>query len=524
MNILYILYLMAQRRITYQMQLLSIGLIILLAACDSESPLVPVNPGPEVPAETDYLSMSINVGDALTTRGYTGTSPGEIREYFVQSVRLVLYNGTANSSTVIKSIDYDIKSNDSGGNWWTGAGLSPETNQGRKDQFITLAEAVPSMNYEALVLINPTANMKSATQKGKTFGEFDAEQKIEMAGKTADIGGLAKDKNFVMTNAKGLVHVDKSTYLHPSMTAAHKKPVPVLVERVVAKVTLISDGGAKILCENPSAEAKDLTWGLDITNRKTFWMRKPTENANDPVKDWYAKDPNYALFGSKPENEREMEFFYYLSSDKNPAVLPNTLGKLEYCLENTMDINDQHSDKIATRVLIRCTYMPGNVTTVGKGYYYYVNGSTTTIHTEEEMKILLAIAEEQAVTNTQSELSQAILDLKAQGYDLSTGSVPKRGGVEVTGSFKNQKIRYYHKGINYYAIKIRHFGADDTPPFVHGHYGVLRNTFYTVKLDKIKGPGAMDLEDTGISTRSADFATSGLYQNIDATITINNRL
>lgn len=525
MNILYILYLMAQRRISYQMHLLGIGLIILLAACDSESTLVPVTPEPEVPEETGYLSVSINVGDALTTRAYTGTSPGEIREYFVQSVRLVLYNGTANTSTVIRSIDYDIKSNDLGGNWWTGGGLSPATSQARKDQFITLAEAVPNMDYEALVLINPTANMKSATEKGKTFGEFDAEQKIETAGKTADIGGLAKDKNFVMTNAKGLVHVDKSTYLHPSMTAAHNKPVPVLVQRVVAKVTLISAGGTNIVCNNPNATANNLTWGLDITNRKTFWMRKPAEGEglNEPVENWYAKDPNYALFGTKSEDERKMEFFYYLSGSKSP-VLPNTLNQLEYCLENTMDVNDQPYDKIITRVLIRCTYKPENVTALGNGFYYYVNGLTTTVYTEEEMKILLSIAEEQAVTHTESDLSQAILDLKAQGYDLSTGSVPKRGGVEVTESFKNQKIKYYYKGINYYAIKIRHFGENDTPLFVHGHYGVLRNTFYTVKLDKINGPGAMDLEDTGISTRSASSATSELYQNIDATITINNRL
>ena len=92
----------------------------------------------------------------------------------------------------------------------------------------------------------------------------------------------------------------------------------------------------------------------------------------------------------------------------------------------------------------------------------------------------------------------------------------------MTESFENPKLKYYHNGVNYYAIKIRHFGTNDSAPFVHGHYGVVRNTHYTVKLESIIGPGAIDLYDTGISTRSADNTDSGLYENIQATIIVNS--
>jgi len=509
---------MVQRRIKYQMHLIGAGFIILLAACDGESAVTPVVPGPEVPQETAYLSLSVNIGDALTTRSYDGTFEGTPEERFVQGVRLVLYNGNSTNSTVVKSIDYDIKTAGSGSNAWTGTGLAPTTNQGRTDQFITYAEVVPKMDYYALAIINPTAEMKNFTATGKTLAEFDNSREIEQGGKTMNVGGLAEEKQFVMTNAQGLVQVLESTYLKNTINAAHNKPVPILVERIVAKVTLTTkDGSSKIPCTT-NCQADHLSWGLDITNKWTYWMRKTTGNVNDPVEKWYAEDPNYTQIGEKQETDRMKEFFYYKSQGKNPATLPYALKESEYCLENTMDDTDQTYDNVATRVLFKCTYKPFKINTLGEGYYVI----DSDIYTHTEMELLYKVAKEQELTNTKSELSKKILNAETQGYKLNTGGIPEYNGSAVAESFESSDIRYYHNGVNYYAIKIRHFGENDSKPLAYGHYGVLRNTHYTVKLESIIGPGAINLDDTEISTRAANTAGSELYENIQATIIVNS--
>ena len=460
--------------------LFTLSMLVLLA-CNPEDSILPSDdPNSEQPKA--YLSLAINTADALATRSYDGTSQGTVEERYVQSVRIVLYNGNADAAVVVKAMDYDIETSDS--------------------QFVTPAREVPVTDYYLLAIVNPNAGMIAQTATGKTWGEFKEARKIETADKTGTVGGLAADRNFAMTNSKGLISVPAASYLWDTKNQAHQNPVPVAVERMVAKVTLQVPGGGTIVPVNNSAQVAELTWGLNITNRWTYWIRRGTEGASNNRADWYAEDPNYTNTSLKSDSERNNEFFYYQSQGNAPAALSNALNESEYCLENTMSASEQTAHKVITHVLIRCKYKPASISAVGESYCTFSNASSTAAadcYSLANMKSLLEIAQQEVATGvTPSRISQAILNAQSAGYDFSTGGTPKYQGNAVTASFQTNEIKYYHQGVNFYAIKVMHWGNaySDTPE--SGHYGVLRNTHYTVTLTKVLGPGAIDLDDETI--------------------------
>ena len=81
-----------------------------------------------------------------------------------------------------------------------------------------------------------------------------------------------------------------------------------------------------------------------------------------------------------------------------------------------------------------------------------------------------------------------------------TGTAYSGKEDEIWSAIHNQvgTIRYYAQGANYYyAARIRHFNDDETDwnngetyGIQHlGRYGVVRNNWYEVKINKITGPG-----------------------------------
>jgi len=487
---------------------------LLLFACSSEDEPTP-GPGPDLPEEDAYLSFAVNIGDAPITKAYSGTDdPGTLAERFVSKVRIVLYD--KNSDVVAKSINYDIQTS---GSTWTGADLAPATHT--SSSFVTVAKKVSYKDYKMLVIVNPTTDLEAITAEGKSLADFEAKQQLQPS-KTATVGGVAVDKNFVMTNSDDLVDVLAASNLWDAKYQAHSNPVTVHIERMVAKVTFqIPGGGTTIPVASSGAYADKLTWGLDITNKWTYWMRVGANGPSSSREDWYGEDPNYSGFGSKSESDRMNEFNYYLTTPQSnaPSSFPLELNDSEYCLENTMDAADQSSKKVGTRVLIRCVYRPANVSTEGEGYFVYkVNSMLEYVFTLANMKTLQQTVYEKNQAGVALKEYEAGVEMAmSAGYDFSLGEIPKKGGLAVTESFKTGDLRYYHGGVNYYAIRILHSGGSDTDSPGPRHYGVLRNVHYMVYLTQIKGPGAINLEDEDISTRS-ESSYDTMYTNISAKI------
>lgn len=54
--------------------------------------------------------------------------------------------------------------------------------------------------------------------------------------------------------------------------------------------------------------------------------------------------------------------------------------------------------------------------------------------------------------------------------------------------FSKENINFYHKGVNYYGVPIRHF-ASATAPTAYGRYGVVRGNEYRIKLVRVTQMG-----------------------------------
>ncbi len=511
------IHIIVQRRIkSLQRVLLGVGLITLAIGCAEGTEELPLPPPPEVDEVRDYLSFELNTGNkTLSSRGdlhefYEGT----IEERYVKDVRLVLYDGPTGTSKVENVIDYKIQTSETGANKWKGEDVAPTTDQTNGSCFVTIGKRVKvkkTGNYYALAIINATNEMKTATQVGASFDNFQKARE-------AKAEELSLKRNFPMTNCNGLVKVEAGD-LKTTSDQAHSGPIKIAVERMVAKVILkLPAGKAAIPCRVEGATATSLTWGLDITNKWTYWLRKGTETANSDRETWYAQDPNYSSQGTTTEAERLKQFNYYVTSGKTPANFPKSLANSNnsvYCLENTMASTEQKKNQVITRVLIRCTYKPNNTLKVGESFF--VMGGIA--YTPTDMKDLQRIAKEEEATNNIQGPSRDMLEVLALGYDFSGVDAPKRNGSRIYESFDTGKIKYYYKGINYYAIKVLHLGTDDKKiPDSHGYFGVLRNTQYTVELTEILGPGSINLEAADLATRSIRDIDNGLYNNIKATI------
>ncbi|MDF9830790.1 Mfa1 family fimbria major subunit [Parabacteroides sp. PF5-6] len=496
--------------------------LLTLGACTNDSILT--TPDPVIPATTDtaYLALAIDFKSYLITKGYEGeSSAGESEEDYVKKVRLVLYDGELATSKVVKAFSFNIETdNSSSGQAWKDNSedkrdLANTVDQKDKWHFITYARKVPLMDYKMLVIVNPNDYLEQHTREGDTYNQVSAAHKLEEGeGKSVNVSGLAKANYFLMTSGPGLIDVPADE-LSATVRAAHNSPFRATVGRVVGKVTLAPPvGETTIPTATSGAEVSNVRWELDITNRYTFWIKRfsSTDRENE-----YGEDPNYTGFKKTNNFVLEDNFIYVINSGGLMPVLNNALNGSEYCLENTMDLTDQTEKNVITRALISCTYKPANVETAGEGFYVYDNSTFSFREMNEFAK-----KAENTPAGSRPALSEAILRAKSSGYTF-IGGRPYHNDELCNESFSGVAgITYYHNGINYYAVKILHLGDSDDAALVHGHYGVLRNTHYTIHINKIEGPGSPYIFPHLTMVRSGfpEEDMPDLYKNIETGINI----
>ena len=189
-----------------------------------------------------------------------------------------------------------------------------------------------------------------------------------------------------------------------------------------------------------------------------------------------------------------------------------------YCLENTFDIENMKQGQ-TTRVLLKATYTPKALEKETDKTFFMIGNSsdfwTRTTLTEQ----IKSKAEE--VLNTRTGVSVNLKDdlLKGGTHLLDATTVEIKEGTEdktsVVADQINTKlgldkdkgigIKTYKNGESYYIARIKHFG-DDLTPWQEGNatyggknqewlgrYGVLRNNWYDLTINKISGPGYPDV-------------------------------
>lgn len=361
-------------------------------------------------------------------------------------------------------------------------------------------------------------------------------------------GGTAKSDGPVTT----LVNLTSDVY-PTATAAEAKPAAHIYIERGVAKVTFVNPKKDEKFKTDAFSNGQGVVpvtytmdgWSLDITNKSSYLVRHvdPTWNAyqtditpttgaianpfrfvgNKEVHDglyrtYWAEDPNYSPTPSATFNK---------VTDVTKINKDFGTDKPQYCLENTFDVANQNQDA-TTRAIVRVKVKINGVA----GDFYTVNGGKTTLYSQENLDNLVKNA---IITNSDVVAANGSTAPNAASITLTYSATPNKDGeVKVEGiklmladgtllssktNYNNiltavnaavKNITKYVDGYVYYPVRIKHFGDELTPwaqaydsnitgttiyPATNkekrylGRYGVVRNNWYELEVNSIKGIG-----------------------------------
>lgn len=322
--------------------------------------------------------------------------------------------------------------------------------------------------------------------------------------------------------------------------AQAKAATVIYVERGLAKVTMedftaggysIADGtyaGGKVEIKN---------WQLDVTNKSTFPVHQTSGLMTDWNKIWntnrfydqtntafkrvyWGVDPNYNNSDYQTLENCKTAF----NMIKNKEVTGDAgEANPQYCLENTFDLDNMKQGQ-TTRVVFKAVFTPKNFTT-GQTFYKIGNNTAIWDATKLAQQIKTVALTAMGITDA-AEQDKYSVDL-SKGTDISGKAgqhLVKAENITFTGEGTskvtepivnaiNDKlglsaetgISTYLNGEAYYIARIKHFNeltswtpgtgyGTDNAAFL-GRYGVLRNNWYELSVNKVSGLGYPDVPE-----------------------------
>lgn len=313
------------------------------------------------------------------------------------------------------------------------------------------------------------------------------------------------------------------------------------------------DGASATGTKYSNDKVKITDWALDVTNKSSFpvhvtsglndnttgysdiWKNEPAAatgtaatsrfvsqlNATGAFKRVYwGIDPNYSMDLSDLAKCKAQ--FTLAEADGQGVTWNNGSGsdKPLYCLENTFDIKNMTQGQ-TTRVLLKATYTPKALETETDKTFFMIGNSsdfwtetTLTKQIENKAKEVLNTTTGVTVTLKGNLLEGGTHVLDATNVEIKSGEDDRTADVvnEINKKFgldmsKGIGIKTYKEGVSYYIARIKHFG-DDLTPWKEGdatyngenlkwlgRYGVLRNNWYDLTIEKISGPGYPDVPE-----------------------------
>ena len=305
-------------------------------------------------------------------------------------------------------------------------------------------------------------------------------------------------------------------------------------------------------------DVKITNWALDVTNKKSFpvhvtfglkaGLTSPDQTVPAYANIWkdaaatigtapatsrfvshpatgafkrvyWGIDPNYSMDLSDVAKCKAQ--FTIAKADGTDAKWTES-SKALYCLENTFDIKNMLQGQ-TTRVLLKATYTPNALASATEKTFFMI-GNSSDIWTKDNLIKQITSKANEALNTTNTLTVELKGDLlKAGTHFLTTENVSIKDGetekVNTPGlvATLNDKlgldetngvgIKTYKNGESYYIARIKHFG-DDLTPWKEGdktydsnnlnwlgRYGVLRNNWYDLTINKISGPGYPDVPE-----------------------------
>lgn len=258
---------------------------------------------------------------------------------------------------------------------------------------------------------------------------------------------------------------------------------------------------------------KDAAAATGTTPATSRFVSHPATDAFKRV--YWGIDPNYSK--NLTDETAFGKEFTLVKADGSDAVWKTSTDPL-YCLENTFDITHMLQGQ-TTRVLLKATYTPKALETETDKTFFMI-GNSSDFWTKTTLREQITSKAEE-VLKTTTGVSVTLKDdlLKGGTHVLDATTVEIKEGTEdktsVVADQINTKlgldmskgigIKTYKNGESYYIARIKHFG-DDLTPWKEGdatygennlnwlgRYGVLRNNWYDLTINKISGPGYPDV-------------------------------
>ena len=235
---------------------------------------------------------------------------------------------------------------------------------------------------------------------------------------------------------------------------------------------------------------------------------------------YWGIDPNYSMGLTKIDKCKEQ--FTIADAAGTSVAWKKGSGSDNplYCLENTFDIKNMTQGQ-TTRVLLKATYTPKALETETDKTFFMIGNSsdfwteaTLTKQIENKAKEVLNTTTGVTATLKGNLLEGGTHVLDATNVEIKSGEDDKTADVvnEINKKLGLDKdkgigIKTYKEGVSYYIARIKHFG-DDLTPWKEGNdtygennlnwlgrYGVLRNNWYDLTIEKISGPGYPDIPE-----------------------------
>ena len=478
---------------------------------------------------------------------------GMAKEYSVHDATLILFNGgaTEGKSSFVEAHTLSTAPWQNVGTSDDNITTQSKKIVQKVTKSITNAKALVILNNNGTLSVGEDGSLKvNNTNFTGTYAEFLAKTDATN-GKTLTKDGFYM-ANAPLANGQG-GSVDPTGTTVTTLTDLTGKiydteaeaklgtPAEVYVERGVVKVTLNKGEVAK--ADNGTTDKVDFAisgWAIDNTNPTTYLVRSTkgftdwmgyanancttnsyrfvghTQIASGLYRTYFAQDMNYDTDATGLQRVEEADF-KDAYGDANP----------QYCFENTFNVEHQNEDQ-TTLVAIKAKLNSGKD-------FYIVGGDQTTLFDKTQLEKLiknkfLSVEEGWVKANAKDETTSIGEDDLTLTFDKDAA-----GEITLTGvTVKPEKLKdspadlpanylddvkaavgsvvCYKNGVSYYTVRIKHFG-DDLTPWKNGElgvkpgsvypdgtktaennwlgrYGVLRNNWYNITVEDVKGLGS----------------------------------
>ena len=518
----------------------------MTASCSSNNDLVNGGNGSsEVENGTAYASFKINLPTTSGTRAVPEGTPdfneGTAAEYEVKNGTILIFDATTDK--FVTSADLGTM------NPWTDVNKNGVTTAAIAT--VQLTNVSVKGTYKALVLLNNNTKddkTKKVTlpKSGVTYTTWNEDAS------NANAVNYAKTDGIFMANAP--MYKDETTDpttlvdingVYASKEEAQANPATTIyVERGLAKVTMKDFEKDGYLIGDGTTYAGDTVkiekWQLDVTNNSTYPVHQTSglKTAWDQIwntprffdgtntvfkRVYWGVDPNYDNSDYQTLANCKTAF-NMITNDKVTGVAGE--ANPQYCLENTFDLDNMKQGQ-TTRVVFKAVFIPKGFKSKYKTFYKI--GNNTTIWSQENLEKQIK-AKAQEVLGKESETNKIEVDLKAAGNNIEGNAGTKilteanvqHNGANVASkeiNAINEKlglkaatekdpivgIATYKDGESYYIARIKHFNEmtpwtpgtpyDSKNKEFLGRYGVLRNNWYELSVNKVSGLGYPDVPE-----------------------------